>query len=162
MNNKEIKELTKVLNQINRRRMDPLSKLFLLVVIGVPVLVIGLIILGVTLYKKHKGTEVKKSKKLTVVEERKPKKFNKPSELYYEVVRLKAEEQSLTQYIRLYVNSNNDFKDVTEEASDNFNVLTKYVGRSKVLKGTVVLTDFDIIQFQQELGTTRLIRTVSM
>lgn len=163
MNNKEIKELTKALNKVAGYRVDPLTKLFLCVVIGVPILAIILIILGVKLYKNYKSKKkpVTHSKKLRVVEEKPPVKFKKPSELYYEVVRLKAEEQSLTQYVKLYTVEDNDFRDVTESLANEYKNLMRYSGRSKNLKGTVVLTDFDIIQFQRELGSTKLIRTIS-
>lgn len=148
----EYDELSKITNKMMRSRMDPLSKLFLLVVVGVPVL---LIIAGIFAWKLWKGRpkSVKKAK---------VKVADMPATdtVYYEVKKLKASEHSLTQYVSFYIIKDNDFVDVTASLRGIYPDLRLYKGRSSNFAGTVVLTDYEIIQLKRNLGDVNLVRTV--
>ena len=146
-------EVSKIVNKVVKSRFDPLTKLVLAVLIVVPTLVIlavfTIIQFAIEMFRDSQYKEI--------IEE---VNFKAIDTVYYEVRRVHATKDSLTQYVTFSVVRNNEFIDVTNSMRTVFPDMKMYKGRSKETKGTAVLRDYDIIQVQKNLGKTRLVQTV--
>lgn len=155
----EYNEISKALNKITRSRIDPLSKLVLLVVIGVPILLVVACFALWKLYKVYKAKQDSKPKKLKKLDEKVPP-IPPTDTLYYDVKKLVNNKYSLTQYVNFLIIQNNEFVDVTKSMRKYYPELKYYSGKSASMKGTAVLTDYDIVQLYKNLGNINLVQTV--
>ena len=143
-----LNEISKVANKVLKSRLDPLTKVALVLFIGVPTLVL-IIQLGIKLFRDSQFKETFEETNFDVIDT-----------VYYEVRKVRATKDSLTQYVTFSVVRNNEFIDVTNSMRTVFPDMKMYKGRSEETKGTAVLRDYDIIQVQKNLGKTRLVQTV--
>ena len=146
-------EISKIVNKVVKSRFDPLTKLVLAVLIVVPTLVIlavfTIIQFAIEMFRDSQYKEI--------IEE---VNFKAIDTVYYEVRKVRATKDSLTQYVTFSVVRNNEFIDVTNSMRTVFPDMKMYTGRSEETNGTAVLRDYDIIQVQKNLGKTRLVQTV--
>lgn len=146
-------EVSKIVNKVMRSRFDPLTKLALAVLIVAPVLILltvfTVIQFAIEMFRDSQYKET--------IEE---VNFNAIDTVYYEVCRVRATKDSLTQYVKFTVVKNNEFVDVTNSMKRVFPDMKMYRGSSKETRGTAVLRDYDIIQIQKNLGKTRLVQTI--
>ena len=146
-------EVSKIVNKVVKSRFDPLTKLVLAVLIVVPTLVIlavfTIIQFAIEMFRDFQYEEI--------IEE---VNFKAIDTVYYEVRKVRATKDSLTQYVTFSVVRNNEFIDVTNSMRTVFPDMKMYKGRSKETKGTAVLRDYDIIQVHKNLGKTRLVQNI--
>lgn len=162
----EYDELYKVMKQVIRPRMDPLSKLFLAVIIGVPILCIIAII---ALWKVYKSIS-KARASAPVKTKTKPRRAEvstvedipvmpKTDVIYYDIKKLQTSQHSLTQYINFYVSENGELVDVTKAMQRIYPYMQYYTGRSLSCKGTAVFTDYDVVKLHKSLNHIKFERT---
>lgn len=148
-----LNEISSIANKVLKSRLDPLTKVALVLFIGVPTLVLiaafVVIQLGIKLFRDSQFKETFEETNFDVIDT-----------VYYEVRKVRATKDSLTQYVTFSVVRNNEFIDVTNSMRTVFPDMKMYKGRSKETKGTAVLRDYDIIQVQKNLGKTRLVQNI--
>lgn len=80
--------------------------------------------------------------------------------LYYVVKSVKMSEYCLTQHIKLYIIRDDKLVDVTRRYGRIYPFFNYYTGKSEQYRGTIIMKDYDIIRFQNFLGTTKFVETV--
>ena len=157
MNLSGLKNISNVIKYLMKIKLDTMSKLILLTVVGLPLLVIGLVWATICLLRNlelptSNQTVKKKTKKLPSIP---------PTDrIYYEVKKFVAKNYVLTQYVKFYVAQEHDFLDVTESMQAIYPKMKYYHGKSDEFKGSAVLVDYDIVQLQKNLGDVNLVRTI--
>lgn len=152
------KQLGKIIVSVVKWKMDPVSKLILLTLVGIPMLILGLVWASIYLLNSVGSyTPTPKLKKKTT----KVPPVPPTDKIYYEVKKFSAKKYMLTQYVKFYVVKDNEFIDITNSLQAVYPEMKYYSGVAPTFKGSVVLRDYDIIQLQKNLGDIKLVRTVA-
>lgn len=139
-----------IIQSIVKVKVDPITKLFIMVGAVVPVAIIYGIM---KVIKYFLVTE----QDVEVHEEKLPPVKSNPV-VYYDVKKLSARGGSLVQHVKFSVIRDNKWVDITSQMKEVKPDIHYYHGRLENVQDTVVLRDYDIIQLQELLGNTKLVK----
>lgn len=138
-------------NVLSMRRVDPITQIVLLLVV-LPLTLIAAVFVGIAEGIRLSCLDNKVRKTLPTARQTRADEVKNANAIYYVIRKIEMKKYSLIQYVDFYTQTKDGMRNITNYMLSQYYYIQKYCGRSQALKGTIKLTDYDIVRLSEDLN----------